>query len=126
MSNIVMKINGELFTTSEQIAEGAGVQHKNVLETITKYMTDFERFGRVAFETRTLETAGGKQSRRVAILNEHQATLLLTYARNTDQVRRFKSDLVAAFYDMAQALNKPKSTAQRALEVMHELEQIVE
>ena len=36
----------------------------------------------------------------VILLNEPQATLLITYLRNTEQVRRFKKNLVFEFYRM--------------------------
>lgn len=42
--------DGTLTTTSDIIAGGVGIQHKNVLETIRKNQADFEEFGRVAFE----------------------------------------------------------------------------
>lgn len=99
--SIVQRDGAELFTTSEAIAEGAGVEHRAVLQTITKYTSDFETFGQVAFEMR----AGYNNSKvRIAKLNEHQATLLLTYAKNTEQVRAFKARLVGEFYRMAQEL----------------------
>lgn len=115
--SIVQQAGDELFTTSEAIAEGAGVEHRAVLQTITKYSDDFEAFGRVAFEMRTLETPGGTQSRRIAKLNEHQATLLLTYAKNTEQVRAFKTRLVSEFYRMAQEL-KARAPRELSLEEM--------
>lgn len=93
---------GDLFTTSEAIAEGAKVEHRAVLQTITKYQADFERFGAVAFEMRPLP--GGGNPMRVATLNEQQATLLLTYAKNTEQVRAFKVALVQEFARMAKEL----------------------
>lgn len=97
---------GDLFTTSEAIAEGAKVEHRAVLQTITKYQADFERFGAVAFEMRPLP--GGGNPMRVATLNEQQATLLLTYAKNTEQVRAFKVALVQEFDRMAKALVNPQ------------------
>ena len=96
--------DGDPFTTSLVIAEETGVQHKNVIELIRANREDFEDFGRVAFETRPFETAGGLQNREVANLNEPQATLLITYMRNNDVVRTFKKRLVAAFFAMRQAL----------------------
>ena len=102
--------HGDTFVvSSETVAEGSGVQHKNVLELIDANRTDFEDFGRVAFETRTFSTAGGMQSRRVALLNEQQATLLMTYQRNTEQVRTFKRALVKAFFDIARRPTVPQS-----------------
>lgn len=110
-----------LAVSSETIAEGAGVQHKNVLEMIGKNTADLETFGRVAFETRTLQTAGGAQQTRVALLNEQQSTLLMTYLRNTEQVKRFKVALVQGFYEMAQKLASPALTDD---EIIHRALQI--
>jgi len=99
--------DGTLLVSSETIAEGSGVEHRAVLQLIATNHTDFEEFGRVSFEMRPFATAGGMQSRRVALLNEQQATLLMTYQRNTEQVRQFKKALVRAFFDMARRLTVP-------------------
>lgn len=101
----------ELFTTSEVVAAGAGVQHKNTLELIDRHLPDLEEFGGVAFETRPFETPGGTQHRRIARLNEPQATLLLTYLKNTPQVRTFKKALVKAFFEMAARLQEERAVA---------------
>ncbi|MFI5504492.1 Rha family transcriptional regulator [Corynebacterium kutscheri] len=98
--------NGELTTTSEIIAEGVGIQHKNILETIRKNQTDFEEFGRVAFETRTFDTAGGSQQRTIAILNREQAMLLMIYMRNNPIVRGFKKNLIKAFVTLERQLEQ--------------------
>ena len=47
-------------------------------------------------------------------LNEQQATLLITYLKNTEPVRRFKMNLVKAFFEMREELSKFRM--QRALE----------
>ena len=99
MSNLVFLRDGQAVTTSEAIASGVSIQHKNLLALVRNYQSDFEAFGRVAFETRTFETAGGAQQKAFALLNEQQATLLVTYCKNTEVVRRFKVALVKAFYD---------------------------
>lgn len=97
----IIQRDGEFVVSSETIATGSGVQHKNVLELIAANMADFEEFGQVAFETRP----GYNNSLvRVALLNEQQATLLMTFQRNTDQVRSFKKALVKAFFEMAHQL----------------------
>ncbi|PZE31798.1 phage antirepressor KilAC domain-containing protein [Curtobacterium sp. MCLR17_042] len=103
----IRRHDDELVVSSETIADGSGVQHKNVLELISSNLADFEEFGRVAFETRPFETSGGVQSRRVALLNEQQATLLMTFQRNTQQVRQFKKSLVRAFFEMARQRTTP-------------------
>ncbi|WP_341266931.1 Rha family transcriptional regulator [Gordonia malaquae] len=121
--------NGTLTTTSLIIAEGTGTQHKNVLELVRNNISDFEEFGRVAFETRPFETAGGIQHRDVAILNEEQATLLMTYMRNSRIVRDFKKRLVRAFFELrkraaaAPALRGPELLAAAVLESQRVIEQ---
>jgi len=109
-SNLVTinEATDELFTTSEAIAAGSENEHKNVLELIRTYQSDLEDFGGVAFETRTLKTKGGDQETVFAILNEHQATLILTYMKNTKIIRDFKKRLVKAFFEL---------TKQRAMQV---------
>ena len=104
-SQIVFARDGQALTTSEIVASGVGIQHKNLLAVVRKYASDFNEFGRVAFETRSFETAGGTQNREVALLNEQQATLLVTYCRNSEVVRKFKIALVKAFYEMREQLH---------------------
>lgn len=90
-----------LVVTSETIAQGAGVQHKNVLEMIAKHEARIKRFGTLAFETRK---SGGAPT-RVALLNEQQSTLIMSFMRNTEQVMDFKEALVDGFFKMAEQLN---------------------
>lgn len=94
----IIQHDGEFVVTSETIANGAGVEHRSVLQLIGNNIADFEEFGTVAFEMRPLP--GGGLPVRVALLNEQQATLLMTFQRNTDQVRAFKKALVKAFFEI--------------------------
>jgi len=103
MNNIVTLNNGQAVTTSLAIAEGTENEHASVIKLVRTYQADLSEFGRVGFEIAPFETAGGMQSREVAILNEQQATLLLTYMRNSEIVRRFKMHLVKAFFELAKA-----------------------
>jgi len=96
---------GDLLVSSETIADGAGVEHRAVLQLIGNNVADFEEFGTLAFEMRPLP--GGGNPVRLALLNEQQATLLMTFQRNTSKVREFKKALVRAFFDMARRLNAP-------------------
>lgn len=53
----LVEVHGQhALTTSLAIAKGCGVQHKNVLALIRKYVEEFSEFGRVAFETRVIST----------------------------------------------------------------------
>ena len=95
---------GELTTTSLVIAEGTKLQHASVLRVVRDNEEDFEEFGRVRFEIRPFETAGGTQNRTIAVLNREHAMLLMTYMRNTAVIRQFKKQLVKAFTDMERRL----------------------
>lgn len=103
--DLVTDHEGTIVVSSETIAAGSGVQHKNVLELIHANRADFEEFGQVAFETRP---GYNNAPVRTALLNEQHATLLMTYQRNTEQVRQFKKTLVRAFFDMARRLAAPQ------------------
>jgi phage regulator Rha-like protein len=83
------------------IADGVGYEHKSVIQLIRQNVGDLEDFGLVAFEMRAREKGkhGGGDT-EYALLNEQQATLLITYMRNNDVVRAFKKQLVKAFYEM--------------------------
>ncbi|WP_427017815.1 Rha family transcriptional regulator [Pseudarthrobacter sp. P1] len=99
--------DGALRVSSLALAEGAGVEHRAVLQLITNNIDDLEQFGGVAFEMRPFATAGGTQTQRIALLNEQQATLIMTYLRNTEKVKAFKLALVKAFFEMAKRLAAP-------------------
>lgn len=108
----------EPYTTSEVIAEAAGMNRRTVNRLIQTHKADLEEFGRVRFEITPLKTKGGVQSVTVYHLNEQQATLLMTYARNTETVQAFKKELVKQFYAMRSLLlerNSPIWQDTRAL-----------
>ena len=72
------KIDSEPFTTSDVIAEFAGVNHHAIQQMISKYEKDLCEFGKVAFEMRPLPESRTKQSILVYYLNEQQATLMVS------------------------------------------------
>lgn len=102
--------DGALIVSSLTIAEGAGVEHRAVLQLVTKYGDDLEQFGPSAFEMRSQDRGGHPV--RTALLNEQQSTLVMTYMKNTDQVRQFKLALVKSFFDMARQLQQPAAPAE--------------
>ncbi len=91
---------GDAYTTTLVIAKGTGVEHKAVIQLVRTYLTDLAEFGRVTFQVEPFATAGGTQRREIAILNDPQASLILTYMRNNEVVRGFKKRLVKAFYTL--------------------------
>ncbi|KXP00856.1 Rha family transcriptional regulator [Tsukamurella pseudospumae] len=104
MNELVTLIDGEAVTTSLAIAEGTDNAHASVIRLVRNNLADLQEFGGVAFEIRPFETAGGVQSREIAVLNEPQSALLITYMRNNDRVRAFKKRLIAAFFELRERL----------------------
>ena len=90
----------EPYTTSEVIAEAAGMNRRTVNRLIQTHKADLEEFGKVRFQIAPLPGSKTGQSVTVYHLNEQQATLLMTYARNTETVRAFKKELVRQVYAM--------------------------
>lgn len=80
------------------------MNHRRVRDAIRKYQTELETFGRVGAYQTPLETKGGVQTVPVYILNEQQATFLLTLLKNTPVVVEFKKELVRQFYAMRSLL----------------------
>lgn len=112
MSNpIVTQTGTELTVSSDALAEGMELEHRQVIRAVRNYVDNLERFGRVDFENQPFATAGGTQVREVAHLTEPQATFLLTSFRNIGRVAEFKVKLVQEFYRMRQALTGPALTA---------------
>lgn len=107
-TQLVFVQNGQALTTSEIIAQGVGIEHRAILQTLRNYKADFETFGILTFETQKPSDAfemrrGCIKEKVVALLSEQQATLLVTYCKNTEVVRKFKVALVKAFYEARQA-----------------------
>lgn len=111
MELVYMDGRKEPYTTSEIIAECAEVQHHTITRLIREQKVDFENLGKVGFQIQAMTS--GQHSKNY-ILNEQQATLLITYLRNTQPVREFKKNLVKAFFEMRDELANFK--IQRALE----------
>ena len=112
MNIVYMDGKKEPYTTSEIIAECAEVTHHTIQELLRKHKADFESYGIIAFEMRKLDGRG--RPMKIYRLNEQQATLLITYLKNTAPVRKFKMNLVKAFFEMREELSKFRM--QRALE----------
>ena len=94
----------EPYTTSEIIAECAEVQHHTITRLVRDNKADFEALGILGFKIHKLDKRG--QPKKIYLLNEQQATLLITYLKNTEPVRQFKMNLVKAFFEMRDELSK--------------------
>ena len=111
MELVYMDGKKEPYTLSSIVAECTGLQHHTITKTIRKHQARFERFGKVGFKIQAMESG---QNTKDYILNEQQATLLVTFLKNTEQVANFKTNLVRAFFEMREELSKFRM--QRALE----------
>ena len=96
MESIVTLHSGSPVVSSLVIAESIGRAHKVVIELVRKNLSDFEEFGTLPFET---ARSGGLPT-TYALLSEPQATLLMTFLRNSPVVKAFKKRLVHAFYEI--------------------------
>jgi phage antirepressor YoqD-like protein len=113
--DLVLLTNGQAVASTAVIAKGTENTHESVIRLVRTYQADLEEFGGVRFEIEPFETAGGTQRREIALLNEQQSALILTYMRNNDIVRTFKKRLIKAFWELAaqrhsnpiQVLNDP-------------------
>ena len=103
----------EPYTTADVVAEYAQVRVDTVNRLIRRHQNDLAEFGNIGFEIRKLPGIGRPE--KLYHLNEQQATLLITYLKNTEPVRRFKKALVRGFFEARQELAKRE--AQRTIKV---------
>lgn len=99
--------DNSLVVSHKVIAEHTNNKSTSITRIIDNYLSDFEAFGRVGFEIIPLKTNGGVQESKTYFLNEQQATLLLTYLRNSEIVRKFKIALVKEFYELREKNTVP-------------------
>ncbi|WP_172928629.1 Rha family transcriptional regulator [Streptococcus sp. k-378] len=111
MELVYMDGKKEPYTLSSIVAECTGLHHHTITKTIRKHQVRFEQFGKVGFKIQAMESG---QNTKDYILNEQQATLLVTFLKNTEQVANFKTNLVKSFFEMREELSKFRM--QRALE----------
>jgi phage regulator Rha-like protein len=94
-TDLVQILGQNAFTDSETIAFYCDKRsHRSTLQLIRKHLSLFEELGEVTFHVR-LSTQGSEK--KLALLNEDQATFLITLFRNTSTVVSFKLKLIKAF-----------------------------
>ena len=104
---LVTPIEGEPRASTEVIAAGVEQQHASVIKLVRKHQAAFEAFGPLRFEIRkgrSLRQGGFAKPTEYAMLNEHQAGLLIAFMRNAPRVIEFKVNLIAEFFRMRAAL----------------------
>ncbi|GEO65051.1 Rha family transcriptional regulator [Companilactobacillus nantensis] len=99
-------ISSKPFTTSEIIAKQMHLKESTVIHRINQYRDRLEHFGKIEFKSIIERNSGAGRPKKFAQLNEQQATLLITFFKNTKVVADFKENLVRQFYDMRQEIIK--------------------
>ncbi len=110
MNEIVKIKNNDIFTDSLTIAEGTGYGHHTITRKIRDFYSDFQELGKVGYHNQPLESG---QTQKLYLLNEPQASYLITLLENNDIVRRFKLELVKEFYRMRRFLLEKQSAEWR-------------
>jgi phage regulator Rha-like protein len=118
------KIDAVPYTTSDIVAECAEISYRSVQKTIEKHKSALEQFGIMRFEI----TISGKAGRPKIVynLNEEQATLLITFLKNTPVVVIFKVELVRQFYLMKNELLKRRVYREELKPIRRELTDVIQ
>lgn len=124
MEELVMRGNVRegVYTTSEIVSEYVGVTFEHVGQITRKHKDRLEKFGKLVFEKRPLPSG---QYRKVWHYNEQQATLLITFMRNTEQVADFKENLVKAFYQLREEVTNQRVMLERNRKTNKDLGQVI-
>jgi phage regulator Rha-like protein len=95
------------FDSNKKKTEKEQLKNKmtQIKELITDNIDDFEEFGHLRIETESVKNSvGAVNQEKTYFLNEQQATLLLTFMRNTPKIKFFKKRIVKEFFEMRQLL----------------------
>lgn len=124
VSNLVEVSEDQPVTTSLIIAQTLGREHDSIIWLVRKHESDLGEFGNVIYDRVELGRVGAIKPLAVAVLNEQQATLLISFMSNTPKVVDFKIRLVKAFYEMRMKLEQERKAL--ALPVFKSTEDIAE
>lgn len=100
MNDLVITHNGVSVTTHNKVSVYTDNNEQSIQRLIRTHKADLEEFGIINFENIQTQAGQGYTHKKLYYLNEQQATLLLTYLRNTPVVREFKKALVREFYKL--------------------------
>ncbi|EAJ7431829.1 phage regulatory protein [Campylobacter coli] len=110
MNDLVYSLNGGLVTDQNKISTISKVDINSIQRLIRNYKQDLEFFGELGFELQKI----AKTNKKIYFLNEQQATLLLTYMKNSESVRNAKKVLVFAFYQMKEKIRSLEQEQEKA------------
>lgn len=99
-NKLIFISKGEAYTNSLILANGLGLEPRSLRLLIDKYKGEIKTFGKLSFQMTPLQNSVTGQKTKIYVLNEQQATFILTLLRNTPQVVKFKKLLVKQFFEM--------------------------
>ena len=117
------KIDAILFTTSKIVSEWTGVEHRKIKDAINKHKKPLETFGLLA--SYQAESMFGRPETYYN-LNEQQATLIITFLKNTPVVVAFKTELVRQFYLMRSELMKRRDLREQLKPIRREMTDVIQ
>lgn len=106
MNELVVEKRNELFTNSLVISERTGYDHHTITRKIRDYADEFAELGKVGYQNQPLPSG---QTQKIYVLDEPQASFLMTLLENNEVVRRFKLELVKEFYRMRRFILEKQS-----------------
>ena len=80
--------DNQAITTSFVIAKGIDIEHKVLMDNIIRYEDQLNRLGELIFQ---------EEKEQFVLLNEMQATFLISLSINTEQILKFKCSLIESF-----------------------------
>lgn len=105
--DLVKVKKNEIFTDSLVIANGTGFKHDTIQKKCRNFKNELEELGKLGCDIRPLPSG---QKQKIYLLNEPQASYLITLLENNQVVRKFKLNLVKEFYRMRTALMERQTT----------------
>lgn len=117
MNELVYLKADDVFTDSMILAEATENQHTSIVRLIKSKRKRLEKFGTLRFMDLKSKNSKGGRPVKCYLLNEPQATLLITFLNNSEKVDDFKTELVRQFFEMR------KFIAERHTEVWLETRQ---
>lgn len=115
-------LNAEPFTTSAIVAEAIGIRHDKIKAAIAKHKAPLETFGKLTPYGGGL---GGRGNESGYQLNEQQATLLITFLKNTPVVIAFKTELVRQFYTQRAELMRRRTARAEGKPIRRQLTDVI-
>lgn len=100
MDSLIQIVENEPRVSAITIAENTQNEYDSIRKLIKRYSLELKEFGNIPFTDLKSEKQIQGRSKEVAMLSEPQATLLITFLKNSETVVKFKVALVKAFYEL--------------------------